>query len=331
MRSCLEKAGILMREDNKFMSVERIFKNSKRAILLGIGGGGDIVGTIPTAKLLENFGVEHVMGGLSWERSVIDPVPGPRKFHETRNARKINDTVWYANHETATSGGIKFAESRIAEFRGRETLLVDINYGVEEVVRGLLDAADKLDADLIVGIDVGGDAIAFGNEPGIMSPLADGIMTAALSELEKRMHTVMGVFGFGCDGELTMPELEKSIRKIAREGGLLGSWGITNDALRELEEVVEIVPTEASRLPVEAAKGIFDRITIRSGRRSVSVSIISTITFYLSPSVVFEKISKPARTICGCRSLAEANEALHRLGLKTELDYELERLSDTER
>jgi hypothetical protein len=311
---------------NKFRTLENIFKNSKRAILLGIGGGGDIVGTIPTAKLLENFGVENVMGGLSWERSVIDPVPGPRNFHETLNARKINDTVWYTNQKTTTSTGVRFAESWIAEFYGRETLLVDINCGAKEVVKGLLDAADKLDADLIVGIDVGGDAIAFGNEPGIMSPLADAIMTASLSELEKRMPTVMGVFGFGCDGELTMPELEKSIRKIAREGGLLGSWGITHDTLKELEKVVEIVPTEASRLPVEAAKGIFNRTTIRSGRRSVSLSVISTITFYLSPSVVFEKISKPARTISDCRGLAEANEALHNLGLKTELDYELERL-----
>jgi hypothetical protein len=221
---------------------------------------------------------------------------------------------------------VKFAESRISEIYGKETLLVDVNYGVKEVVNGLLDAAEKLDADLIVGIDVGGDAIAFGNEPGIMSPLADAIMTASLSELEKRIDTIMGVFGFGCDGELTMPELEKSIRKIAKEGGLLGSWGITHETLKELEQVVEIVPTEASRLPVEAAKGIFDRTTIRSGRRSVSLSIISTITFYLSPSVVFEKISKPARTVSECRSLAEANEALHKLGLKTELDYELERL-----
>jgi hypothetical protein len=311
---------------SKTRTLEAILKSSKRAILLGIGGGGDIVGTIPTAKLLENFGVEHVMGGLSWERSVIDPVPGPRKFNETRNARKINDTVWYSNHKTTTSTGVKFAESRISEIYGKETLLVDVNYGVKEVVNGLLDAAEKLDADLIVGIDVGGDAIAFGNEPGIMSPLADAIMTASLSELEKRIDTIMGVFGFGCDGELTMPELEKSIRKIAKEGGLLGSWGITHETLKELEKVVEIVPTEASRLPVEAAKGIFDRTTIRSGRRSVSLSIISTITFYLSPSVVFEKISKPARTVSECRSLAEANEALHKLGLKTELDYELERL-----
>jgi hypothetical protein len=311
---------------SKTRTLEAILKSSRRAILLGIGGGGDIVGTIPTAKLLENFGVGHVMGGLSWERSVIDPVPGPRKFNETRNARKINDTVWYSNHKTTTSTGVKFAESRISEIYGKETLLVDVNYGVKEVVNGLLDAAEKLDADLIVGIDVGGDAIAFGNEPGIMSPLADAIMTASLSELEKRIDTIMGVFGFGCDGELTMPELEKSIRKIAKEGGLLGSWGITHETLKELEKVVEIVPTEASRLPVEAAKGIFDRTTIRSGRRSVSLSIISTITFYLSPGVVFEKISKPARTVSECRSLAEANEALHKLGLKTELDYELERL-----
>lgn len=307
-------------------TLEQTLKSSRRAILLGIGGGGDIVGTIPTAKLLSSFGVDYVLGGLAWERSVIDPVPGPRKFLETRNARKINDTVWYANRGTTTTTGVRFAESRVAEFYGKETLLIDINYGVSGVLEGLLDAAGKLDADLIVGVDVGGDAIAFGEEPGLMSPLADAIMTASLSELEKRMSAIMGVFGFGCDGELTLPELEKSIGKIANEGGLLGSWGITRDILKELERIVEVVPTEASRLPAEAAKGIFSTTTIRSGRRSVALSIISTITFYLSPSIVFEKISEPARTIFHCRSLAEANDALHRLGLKTELDYELERL-----
>ena len=48
------------------LSLEEILRKSTKAILLGIGGGGDIVGTIPTARLLEMFGIECVLGGLPW-------------------------------------------------------------------------------------------------------------------------------------------------------------------------------------------------------------------------------------------------------------------------
>ncbi|TDI91579.1 MAG: DUF1152 domain-containing protein, partial [Candidatus Dadabacteria bacterium] len=51
-------------------SFKEIIKSSNKALLIGIGGGGDIVGTIPTADLLGLFGVECIFGGLSWERSV---------------------------------------------------------------------------------------------------------------------------------------------------------------------------------------------------------------------------------------------------------------------
>ena len=54
-------------------SLEKILLGSKKAILIGIGGGGDIVGTLPTARLLELFNIEYILGGLPWERSVIDP------------------------------------------------------------------------------------------------------------------------------------------------------------------------------------------------------------------------------------------------------------------
>lgn len=307
-------------------TLEAILKGSKKAILIGMGGGGDIVGTIPTASLLRLFGVECVLGGLPWERFVIDPVPGPRTFDETVGAVKLNERVWYATSETATSTGVRFAESIVAEIYGAPTLLVDIHGGARGVRDGLLDAASKLGADLIVGIDVGGDAIAFGDEPGLTSPLADSITTSALAMLEAHIPTVMGVFGFGSDGELTQGELERSLAAIACEGGLLGSWGITHEALRELDEVCSRVPTEASRLPVDYLRGRVGEVGfIRSGKRSVKLSVASTVTFYISPGVVARKISKPARAVADCSTLEEANEALHAIGLCTELDLERER------
>jgi hypothetical protein len=302
-------------------SFKEIIRNSKKALLIGIGGGGDIVGTIPTADLLQMFDIECIYGGLSWERFTYDPMPGPRTFEESKNVRKLNDVVWYANKDSVTITGARFAESGFSEVIGEETLLVGINSGPDAIAEGLLDAAHKLEADLIIGVDVGGDVIAQGHEPGLMSPLADSMMTAAFARIESEVSSLIGLFGYGSDGELTHEELEASMKLKLKKGAVLGSWGITQDALRKLEEVIAVVPTEASRLPVLYSKGECEETTIRNGTRPVSLSMASTVTFYFSPSVLFEN-SKLAKAVSKSKSIEKANDALHLLDIRTELDLE---------
>ena len=302
-------------------SFKDILKTSTKALLIGIGGGGDIVGTIPTADLLDLFDIECIYGGLSWERFTYDPVPGPRRFDETKNVRKLNDVVWYANKDSLTCSGARFAESGFSEVIGQETLLVGIDSGPESIAEGILDAARKLGADLVIGVDVGGDVIAQGHEPGLMSPLADSMMTAAFARLETEIPSIIGLFGYGSDGELTHKELEASMKLKLKKGAVIGSWGITRDALRRLEEVIAVVPTEASRLPVLYSRGICEETTIRKGTRNVSLSMASTVTFYFSPGVLYES-SKLAKAVSKSKSLEEANDALHLLDIHTELDLE---------
>jgi len=304
------------------ISLESLLKESKKAILLGVGGGGDVVGTIPTARLLELFGIECVLGGLPWERFVYDPVPGPRTLDEIKNVKILCDTVWLANKDTKTTGGVRFAESGVAEIYGKEVLLVDITKGVLGVVEGLKKILLELKADLLVGIDVGGDSLAFGNEEGLRSPLADSIMLASFFALRKEVKTLWGVLGYGSDGELTGEEIGNALSFIAREGGLLGAWGLTPEVVEELEMVTSKVPTEASRIPIDCAKGEAGEKFIRGGMRKVLLSPVSTITFYLSPQVIYEEVSKPAKLVIETKSLEEANEVLHSVGLYTELDYE---------
>ena len=203
-------------------------------------------------------------------------------------------------------------------------MLVDISYGPAKVFEGITDAAEKLGADLVVGIDVGGDVLGFGDEKGLMSPLADAIMTAALYRHSFRMPTIMGVFGFGSDGELSKAELERSFGIIARNNGMLGSWGVSRRTLKLMEKAISVIPTEASRGPVEYAKGIFSTTSIRNGSRKVELDISSTVTFYVDPKVVYEKISKPAQAVYGCETIEEANTKLNQAGIRTELDIEME-------
>ena len=58
---------------------------------VGIGGGGDVVGALATADLARDAGLEAHVGGVSWERRVIDAQPGPRRLDELEGAERIGE------------------------------------------------------------------------------------------------------------------------------------------------------------------------------------------------------------------------------------------------
>jgi hypothetical protein len=279
---------------------------------------------------LEFCGLEFVLGGLSWERYVFDPVPGPRTLSEVENVRALHAYAWLANSQSRTRTGVFFAESKMAAALGHEILLVDINGVVDGVVEGLEKTLKEFKTDLLVGLDVGGDSLAQGYEPGLRSPLADAIMLAAYAELEKRGHrTLWAVFGYGSDGELTVDEIELALNKLAAAGGLLGAWSLTPKVAAELEEVIKTVPTEASAIPVRCFRGAWGESRIRSDQRSVKLTPLTALTFFISATSLYETLSRPAQAVRSCTSLEKANDALHALGIKTELDLERERYRTT--
>ena len=306
-------------------SLEDIIGESSRSLVIGIGGGGDVAGALATARFLEFCGLEFVLGGLSWERRVFDPLPGPRMLSEVDNVRVLHQYAWMANRETQSKAAVYFAESRMAEFLAQEVLLVDINGGVRGVVAGLERAIEVLQTDLLVGLDVGGDSLAKGTEPGLRSPLADSMMLAAFVELEKRVYRALwGVFGYGSDGELTIDEIEAALTALAGAGGLLGAWSLTPKTAAELEAVIKTVPTEASAIPVQGFRGVSGEREIRDGGRRVKLTPLTALTFFMSATKVFETLSRPAQAVSGSSSLDQANDALHAIGIKTELDAERE-------
>jgi hypothetical protein len=304
-------------------SLEDILAASSRALVLGVGGGGDVVGALACARFLEFCGLEFWLGGLSWERAVYDPLPGPRQLSEVENVRPIHQYAWLANAATRTLSGVYFAESRMAAARDTEVLLVDINGGTKGVIAAVEAAMQEFKFDLLVGLDVGGDSLAQGHEAGLRSPLADSIMLAAFAEMAERGHrTLWGVFGYGSDGELNVDEIELALSKLAAAGGLLGAWSLTPKIAAELEEVIKTVPTEASAIPVSCFRGAYGEHKIRGGQRKVKLSPLTTLIFFVSATQLFHTISQPARALRGSSSLEQANDALHAIGIRTELDFE---------
>src|ERR671935_1930324 len=157
----------------------RALKDSNRALLIGMGGGGDVVGALGVTDLLDGLGTEWVLGGVAWERSPIDPRPGPRSLEEIRGGRACGSAAVLSEGGTTSLDGVEFSESKMASHLGRPTLILDITRGPAALASGLAEAAAELGCDTVVLLDVGGDVLAHGDEPGLASPLCDSIVLAA--------------------------------------------------------------------------------------------------------------------------------------------------------
>ena len=311
-----------------------------------MGGGGDVVGALALTELVEglqNRGRSDnerarkcatrevseerpdsgwVLGGVAWERLPIDPRPDPRSLAEISGGRRLGSAAVLADADTVSSDGVHFSESRMAEHLGRPTLLLDITGGPGATARGISEAARELDCDVVAFIDVGGDVLAHGNEPGLASPLCDAIMLAAATQLDPELTAIGAVYGPGCDGELTPSEVLERIDDLGTAGALLGAWGLTPSACALVEAAAATVPTEASLQAVRCARGERGTATIRSGRRTVELTPLGALTFFFDPRKAVESVAALAHAVAPAASLEEAHDALAALGVSTELELE---------
>jgi hypothetical protein len=305
----------------------RELATAKRPLVIGIGGGGDVVGALAVAEHCRLFhGANPIVGGVTWERTPIDPEPGPRRSDEIEHALELAPGVLAASGETMIRGrGIPFAESRVAGMLGVQTVLVDVTIGPHAIAAGLEAAAEVMGCDLIVFLDVGGDALAHGDEPGLGSPLCDAIMLAAADLLAENGVAVLGaLFGTGCDGELTPSEVLERLAEVGVADGLAGAVGLTPEVALLLEKAVEVVPTEASAQAVRAFRGVSGQVPIRDGRRTVLLSPLAAVTFFFLIPAAVRSAARLALAVREARDLDEANAILRSLGVHTELDWEIE-------
>jgi hypothetical protein len=150
-------------------------------------------------------------------------------------------------------------------------------------------------------------------------------MLAAASKLgEAGIPVLAGVFGIGCDAELTPAEVLEQLARVAAAGGLCGSRGLTAPVAERMEGAVAAVPTEASAQAVRAFRGASGTATIRGGARSLELSSAAALTFYLDVGITVRSVGRLARAVLDAGSLREANSALNELGVRTELDGETE-------
>lgn len=294
-------------------------------MVIGIGGGGDVVGALATAESVRRYqGADPIIGGITWERQPVDPRPGPRTLAEIESAREIATGVALAGAGTRVrENGVLFAESRMAGFLGSETLLVDPSGGPAAIAAGLAEAMTHVGSDLIVFLDVGGDVLAHGHEPTLGSPLCDAVMLAAAARMQESGQPVLaGIFGPSCDGELTLAEVSERLAELGRAGALAGARGITPPIAALLEAAIVHVVTEASAQAVRAFRGETGTTTIRDGRRALELTPAGALTIYFDALGAFNATAPLARAVVDAPDLAAANRTLRAIGVSTELDGE---------
>jgi hypothetical protein len=148
-------------------------------------------------------------------------------------------------------------------------------------------------------------------------------MLAAARRLgEAGTPVLLGIFGVGCDAELSTEEVLGRVGDVAAAGGWCGVRGLTDAAATRVEQAVELVPTEASAQAVRAFRGAHGPVAIRGGAQTFDLSVVAAATFYLDVEVTYTSVGRLARAVAAADSLEAANRALGELGVRTELDLE---------
>jgi hypothetical protein len=306
--------------------IDRV-KRARRALVLGIGGGGDVVGALALARLCESLGTEPALGGVAWERFAVDPRPGPRPVTEIRDGEPLGEGAVLAGPDTATVDGVAFAEAGVARHLRAPVALIDVTGGVKGARAGIDAAMRRLDCDLLLAMDVGGDVLGRGDEDGLASPLCDAVMLAAVLGSASGSDALLGVIGAGCDGELSPSKVLERVADLGRAGAWVGTWGISAQVAAELERVAEEVPTEASLQVARCAHGEIGEVPIRGGRRRVELGPVGSLAFVFDAEAAARELPLTA-AVAGSASIEEARSALAGLGVRTELDYERDRAAE---
>ena len=216
----------------------------------------------------------------------------------------------------------------MAAHLGRPTALIDVNGGPRRTAAGIAATAERLGCDAVALLDVGGDVLGTGAEPGLASPLCDAVMLAAAHHLPAELSVLGCAFGTGCDGEMTQAEVLSQIARLGRDGGWLGTLSPAPEVARELIDLAGSVPTEASLLAARAALGEHGPAPIRGGRRTVDLGPVAAIAFLFDPLVAIGGAAPLAELVVEAGSLEEARSILEAAGVRTKLDYERERFAE---
>ncbi|MFP4540829.1 MAG: DUF1152 domain-containing protein [Opitutales bacterium] len=302
-------------------SVIELARGAKRALVIGIGGGGDIIQGIPVVNLLHLLGVEDVwMGGVSCQWWTPDGEPLADNWGEAVMGPTIYDVADLSPGESlarqvvkvspdSAVGNRKPCEARLCGHLPAETILaLGLTGGPVGLAESLREVVKAHAIDLVIGVDIGSDTFHDGKEvvPAKTS-MVDFMTLGALLALD--CPIVYGVAGYGGDGEMLPEELDERVGRVMRAGGYLGAHGITQQDVRDMEDAGERYPDPVEPLTWKAAKGELGWTNVWTHGpwgTPAKVTPLGAVVLFFDPLTMAESNSRGILALREATSLAEA-------------------------
>ena len=126
--------------------------------------------------------------------------------------------------------------------------------------------AQHLGANHLTAVDVGGDSLTNGRDPGLRSPLADQLALAAC--LRSGVPTTLLIAAPGIDGEIAPDVLAARLTELHSTS--IGE--VTAEDVAHIDRVLRWHPTEASGLLAVAAQGLRGTVETRDAGDRVELT-----------------------------------------------------------
>jgi hypothetical protein len=296
------------------LSVIDLARNTQGIFLMGCGGGGDIIQTIPVMNYLRHFGVERfVLGDYAikwWDKpGQISMGCEVLSLDWLQPSDRIHPDVAIISSETRVQAGIgqgqTIHETVITQEFGIPTVSVSLRRGAQGVLAAVQEVMRYFDLTLFMAVDIGADSFYSGKETTVLSPLADAISLFVAKE-------VVGLFalaGYGCDAEMPARDLDQNVAQVMRAGGFLGGHGLTPQDVADLSRILDQFPNEmVEQWPRDAARGKLGTQYCK-GWWPIEVTPLAAITLFFDPAAIMAVNPLPA-ALGNTRSLLEAEERI---------------------
>lgn len=301
----------------KKSSLTELALRSKTAMIMGMGGGGDVILTVPLANYLKLLGVETIyIGGVSsqwWNPaggpSLTNFVLGPKVYDITR----LSDIELWAPMVARVNGksnyeGNRPAEAAVSEVVPWQAFVGGLTQGVVGLRDSLNQVISERKVDLFIGADIGAHTFHDGKEA---SPLFTALVSfmSLSAMIQLNCPTIYAFAGYTCDAEMEIEELDERMGRIMRAGGFLGAYGLSQQDVEDYWRASHAFPDPILPLVARAAQGDLGlkKIPVMGpwGRR-IYLTPSSAVFYCLDPAIMVQEVTWGAVNLKETRSMSEA-------------------------
>ena len=254
------------------------FSKYKKALILGTGGGNDIVSATLIALYLQKQGLETDVAGM------LSPVA--RHTFEGNLEKEINlvsvNSLRYIDFPKQERE-VSFIDRYLPDANNIEKLDIgnfynfSLKFGIERLNNTLNKHIEKEGYDVFVAVDVGGDILGRdGKDKYILSPMMDFSSLTLLGRTS--IDSFLVEFGLLTDGENRQDNMDEILEEIKDKGIILGESKISKDE----EEVKRFTKLYSDYIKCEREGGTIPRF-LQSLNNQKNISLKNRIRYKILP------------------------------------------------